>query len=62
MNRRPTAVLVGAVLTASLLAAAPPADQPPGGDDWKYDVVHLKTGDTLSGLIMDQDARHVCPP
>ena len=59
MNRRPTAVLVAAVLTASLLAAAPPADPAPGGDDWKYDVVHLKTGDTLSGLIMDQDARHV---
>lgn len=59
MNRRPPAVLVAAVLTASLLAATPPADQAPGGDDWKYDVVHLKTGDTLSGLIMEQDARHV---
>ncbi len=59
MNRRPTAVLLAAFLTACLLAAAPPAGQAPGGDDWKYDVIHLKTGETLSGLIMDQDARHL---
>jgi hypothetical protein len=55
----PAAALATAALTALALAAAPPADAPPGGDDWKYDVVHLKTGETLSGLVMEQDARHV---
>ena len=31
----------------------------PGGDEWKYDVVHLKSGETLSGLVVEQDAKHV---
>ena len=44
---------LAAALAALALAAGPP------GDDWKYDVVHLKNGDTLSGLVVEQDARHV---
>jgi hypothetical protein len=42
-----------AVFTLLCLAAAP------GGDEWKYDVVHLKSGETLSGLVVEQDAKHV---
>ncbi len=30
-----------------------------GGDEWKYDVVHLKSGQILSGLVVEQDAKHV---
>ncbi len=40
-RRRPTAVLVAAVLTASLLAAAlHRTARPPAAATWKYDVVH----------------------
>jgi hypothetical protein len=35
------------------------ADAAPGGDEWKYDVVHLKSGETLSGLVVEQDAKRV---
>ncbi len=52
MIRRTLAVLAAAALAAPALAA-------PGEDDWKYDVVHLKSGDTVSGLVVEQDARHV---
>ncbi len=31
----------------------------PGGDEWKYDVVHLKSGEALSGLVVEQNAKHV---
>ena len=59
MKRRPpVAVLLAAALIAHRLAAAPDAPAP-GGDDWKYDVVHLKTGESVSGLVVEQDARHV---
>src|SRR5579885_1563562 len=40
---------------ALLLAAAAAAAPPPGGDDWKYDVIHLNTGGTLKGLIVQED-------
>ncbi|HVS37481.1 MAG TPA: DUF1570 domain-containing protein [Gemmataceae bacterium] len=52
MNRRLLAVCAAAAFAAPALAA-------PGDDDWKYDVVHLKKGDTLNGLVVEQDARHV---
>src|SRR5438874_7999441 len=55
--RTSAAVLAAAALAALSLAA--PADAPPGGDEWKYDVVHLKSGEALSGLVVEQDARHV---
>jgi hypothetical protein len=29
------------------------ADSPPGGDDWKYDIVHRKKGDSYQGLVLD---------
>jgi hypothetical protein len=34
---------------AALLCAA----DPPGGDDWKYDVIHRKKGKPLCGLILE---------
>src|SRR5438270_11943913 len=48
-----------AVVITALWLAAPAADAPPGGDQWKYDVVHLKSGATVSGLVVEQDAKHV---
>jgi hypothetical protein len=42
------------VVNAMLCLAAAP-----GGDEWKYDVVHLKSGEALSGLVVEQDAKHV---
>jgi Protein of unknown function (DUF1570) len=56
---KPAAALAAAALTALLLTAAPPGDAVPGGDEWKYDVVHLKTGESLRGLVVEQDAKHV---
>ena len=53
MNRRALAALAAAALSALALADAP------GEDEWKYDVVHLKSGDMVSGLVVEQDARHV---
>jgi hypothetical protein len=36
------------------------ADKPaPGADDWKYDVVHRKIGDSLRGLVVDHDSEWV---
>jgi hypothetical protein len=46
-------VLALAALTALAVAGAP------GDDDWKYDIVHLKSGETVSGFVVEQDARHV---
>jgi hypothetical protein len=40
-----------AVLNTTLLAAA---DGPPGGDDWKYDVVYRKKGEPYQGLILER--------
>jgi hypothetical protein len=41
-------------LTASLLAA-----DPPGADEWKYDVVYFKRGQELRGLVVEQTATTV---
>jgi hypothetical protein len=30
------------------------ADTPPGGDDWKYDIVYRKKGDSYRGLILQR--------
>ena len=71
MNRRMLAVCAAAALVAAApgayVAATPGAyatrlariDGAPGDDDWKYDVVHLKAGGTVSGLVVEQDAHHV---
>src|SRR5665213_1771436 len=49
----PAARLVIIPFLTLCLAAAP------GGDEWKYDVVHLKSGEALSGLVVERDAKHV---
>jgi hypothetical protein len=59
MNRRAPAALAAALVAALPVAAAAPADTTPGGDDWKYDVVHFKKGDPENGMVVEQDARHV---
>jgi hypothetical protein len=41
-------------LPAVLLAALLPAAVVAAEDDWKYDVVHLKNGHTLRGLLVEQ--------
>ena len=55
--RRTAAWLLWPALVAVAALLASPL--PPGDDDWKYDVVHLKSGETVSGLVVEQDARHV---
>ncbi len=32
------------------------ADTPPGGEDWKYDIVYRKKGEPLCGLVEEQTA------
>src|SRR2546426_59805 len=41
-------------LGSILLAAALPYAAPPGGDEWKYDVIHRKKGKPLYGLVLDE--------
>jgi hypothetical protein len=43
-------------LLAALLAAVAAAQTPPGGDDWKYDVVYRKMGEAFRGLVDEQSA------
>jgi hypothetical protein len=43
------------VLGLLLLAAVLPAAEPPGEDDWKYDVILRKKGKPICGLILDDD-------
>lgn len=31
------------------------ADNVPGGDDWKYDIVYRKSGDSFRGLVLQHD-------
>ncbi len=47
---------VPSLILAALLSAdgLPTADNPPGGDDWKYDVVYLKKGEPYHGLVLEQ--------
>lgn len=44
------------ILTSLLLATAPLAAAP---DDWKLDVVHLKNGRSMRGLVVQQNPREV---
>jgi hypothetical protein len=37
--------------------AAPAADNPLGGDDWKYDIVYLKNGKIYYGLVFQRGGR-----
>jgi hypothetical protein len=39
-------------LAATLSLTAMSQAAPPGGDDWKYDVVYLKNGSSLKGLLV----------
>lgn len=48
MLRLSALVLLLACVSASL------GDGPPGGDDWKYDVIHRKRGVALRGLVLEQ--------
>lgn len=42
-----------------LLPAADPKPAPPGRDEWKYDVVELKTGASFKGLVVSQNKESV---
>ncbi len=45
------------ILVASRSSAK--ADNAPGGDDWKYDVVYLKAGKIYRGLVFERDGGKV---
>jgi hypothetical protein len=47
---RPPGALLAALLGAVVLAAA---DSPPGGDEWKYDIVYRTKGEPYRGLVRD---------
>src|SRR5438128_387242 len=53
MRRVGLSLLLALCLAPSHVAAAP------GGDDWKYDVIHRKKGEPLRGLIEKQDSSSV---
>ncbi len=61
MNRCPLAWLPYLAHPAALLAilwsaAVLAADKAPGGDDWKYDIVYRKKGDSYQGLVLERKA------
>src|SRR4051812_35419947 len=45
-----------ALVLAALLVALSPAS---AAEDWKFDVVHLKTGRTLQGLIIEESPAEI---
>lgn len=45
----------GSLMPASPAARA--ADNPVGGDDWKYDIVYLKNGKIYRGLVVQRGAK-----
>jgi hypothetical protein len=51
---RPPRPAFRAFLLAALLAATVAADAPPGGDDWKYDIIYPKKGVPFRGLVEEQ--------
>jgi hypothetical protein len=53
-KRRPQSCLRGIIALFAVAAAGFAAAQPPGADDWKLEVVHLKTGGELSGLVVKE--------
>jgi curved DNA-binding protein CbpA len=57
MKRTSFALLLLSLICAGALAllnGAAAADGPPGGDDWKYDIVYRKKGDSYRGLIFQR--------
>jgi hypothetical protein len=48
--RTAAALALGSILLAALSYPA----APPGGDEWKYDVIHRKKGKPLYGLVLDE--------
>lgn len=61
MKCTPLASVVSLAISTGLLAVCcrAGADNAPGGDDWKYDVVYLKNGYTYRGLILQRDGGKV---
>jgi hypothetical protein len=51
---RTPAWTLGIALTVAAFLVAGPGDAPPGGDDWKYDTVHLKSGRSKPGLVLER--------
>jgi hypothetical protein len=52
--------LLSPLLLALLLAAAGArAAEPPGADEWKYDVVHRKKGPPFRGLVLERTPQSV---
>jgi Protein of unknown function (DUF1570) len=47
-------VLAQALGMLLLTATLPIAADPPGGDDWKYDIIHRKKGKPLCGLVLEE--------
>src|SRR5262249_6484221 len=47
------------VAIAALVANEPVRGQPAEAEDWKFDVIHLKTGGRLSGLIVKETPQSV---
>jgi hypothetical protein len=54
MNRHRILLGFGAALT--LLSSAWAG---PGADDWKYDLVYLKNGGQLRGMVIEQNPQHI---
>src|SRR3569623_1055958 len=46
-------------LALVLLLASVHAADPPGGDEWKYDVVYRKDGEPLRGLVVEDGPKRV---
>ena len=46
----PSAILATLLNAAGIRAA----DNPPGGDDWKYDIVYPKKGEPYHGLVLER--------
>jgi hypothetical protein len=51
-------LLAGCAALFALLNGAA-ADQPPGGDVWKYDIVYRKNGDSFRGVVLRHDCGEV---
>ena len=48
-----------APLALCLLLASLRAADPPGADEWKYDVVVRKDGEPLRGLVVEEGPKSV---
>lgn len=45
------------LLSLSVVMAA--ASEPPGGENWKFDIIHRHRGEPLKGLVVEQSAKTV---